>query len=45
MVYVYLGEFLMPSKRDSYLLFLELFWALGMMVGPGQYPIVVYIKN
>jgi len=35
MVYVYLGEFLTPSKRDSYLLFLELFWALGMMVGPG----------
>ncbi|XP_025191568.1 synaptic vesicle glycoprotein 2B-like [Melanaphis sacchari] len=35
MVYVYMGEFLIPSKRDSYLLFLELFWAFGMMVGPG----------
>lgn len=49
MVYVYFGEFLTPSKRDSYLLFLELFWAFGMMVGPGLYIIylftVVYIKN
>jgi len=50
MVYVYFGEFLTPSKRDSYLLFLELFWAFGMMVAPGLYNIyliltVVYIKN
>lgn len=35
MIYVYLGEFLTPDKRDSYLLGLEIFWALGMIVGPG----------
>ncbi|XP_060835783.1 synaptic vesicle glycoprotein 2B-like [Rhopalosiphum padi] len=41
MVYVYLGEFLTPSKRDSYLLFLELFWAFGMMVGPGLAMVII----
>ncbi|XP_001947988.2 synaptic vesicle glycoprotein 2B-like [Acyrthosiphon pisum] len=41
MVYVYLGEFLTPSKRDSYLLFLELYWALGMMVGPGLAMVII----
>ncbi|XP_060860428.1 synaptic vesicle glycoprotein 2B-like [Metopolophium dirhodum] len=41
MVYVYFGEFLTPSKRDSYLLFLELFWALGMMVGPGLAMVII----
>lgn len=35
MVYVYLGEFLTPEKRDSYLLLLELFWSLGMIASPG----------
>lgn len=37
MIYVYLGEFITPKKRDSYLLCLEIFWILGMIAGPGQY--------
>ncbi|CAH1720800.1 unnamed protein product [Aphis gossypii] len=41
MVYVYFGEFLTPSKRDSYLLFLELFWAFGMMVAPGLAMVII----
>lgn len=35
MIYVYLGEFLTPDKRDSYLLLLEIFWVLGMILNPG----------
>ncbi|XP_050528013.1 synaptic vesicle glycoprotein 2B-like, partial [Daktulosphaira vitifoliae] len=35
MIYVYLGEFLTADKRDGYLLGLEIFWAIGMIVCPG----------
>lgn len=35
LIYVYFGEFLTADKRDGYLLFLEIFWVAGMIVGPG----------
>lgn len=36
MVFAYLGEFLEPRKRDSYLSRLELFWTFGIIALPGN---------
>ncbi|VVC27914.1 Major facilitator superfamily,Major facilitator superfamily domain,Major facilitator, sugar transporter- [Cinara cedri] len=41
LIYVYFGEFLTPDKRDAYLLFLEIFWVAGMIVGPGVAMVVI----